>query len=63
MNPSKDTNDADLFLAPAGSAPAEDKSEVADNSAAAMTRLRDPFAVEGAEPAEPGERQATAEAH
>jgi hypothetical protein len=60
---STDNNDADLFLAPAGSAASEDKSEVADNSAEAMTRLRDPFAVEGAEPRTPGERQATAEAH
>ncbi|GAA3350821.1 hypothetical protein GCM10020358_78180 [Amorphoplanes nipponensis] len=60
---STDNNDADLFLAPAGSAAPEDKSEAADNSAAAMTRLRDPFAVEGAEPAQRGERQATAEAH
>ena len=60
---STDNNDADLFLAPAGSAAPEDKSEVADNSAEAMTRLRDPFAVEGAEPTKPGERQATAEAH
>ena len=60
---STDNNDADLFLAPAGSAAAKDKSEVADNSAAAMTRLRDPFAVEGAEPRTHGERQATAEAH
>ena len=60
---STDNNDADLFLAPAGRAAAEDTSEVADNSAEAMTRLRDPFAVEGAEPRTPGERQATAEAH
>jgi hypothetical protein len=60
---STDNNDADLFLAPAGSAEPEDKSEVADNSAEAMTRLRDPFAVEGAEPAARGERQNTAEAH
>ena len=60
---STDNNDADLFLAPAGSAAPEDKSEVADNSAEAMTRLRDPFAVEGVEPTKPGERQATAEAH
>jgi len=60
---STDNNDADLFLAPAGNAAPEDKSEVADNSAAAMTRLRDPFAVEGAEPRTHGERQATAEAH
>jgi hypothetical protein len=60
---STDDNDADLFLAPAGSAEPEDKSEVADNSAEAMTRLRDPFAVKGAEPRNHGERQATAEAH
>jgi hypothetical protein len=60
---STDNNDADLFLAPAGSAAPEDKSEVADNSVEAMTRLRDPFAVEGAEPTSRGERQATAEAH
>jgi hypothetical protein len=60
---STDNNDADLFLAPAGSAEPEDKSEVADNSAEAMHRLRDPFAVKGAEPRHPGERQATAEAH
>jgi hypothetical protein len=60
---SRDDNDADLFLAPAGSAAPEDKSEVADNSAEAMNRLRDPFAVDGAEPVDRGERQATAEAH
>jgi hypothetical protein len=60
---STDDHDADLFLAPAGSAAPQDKPEVADNSAAAMTRLRDPFAVEGEEPRKTGERQATAEAH
>jgi hypothetical protein len=60
---STDNNDADLFLAPADRAEPEDKSEAADNSAEAMTRLRDPFAVKGAEPRKPGERQATAEAH
>ena len=60
---STDNNDADLFLAPADRAEPEDKSEVADNSAEAMHRLRDPFAVDGAKPVTPGERQATAEAH
>ena len=60
---STDNNDADLFLAPAGSAEPDDKSETADNSAEAMTRLRDPFAVKGAAPRTQGERQATAEAH
>jgi hypothetical protein len=60
---STDNNDADLFLAPAGTAAPQDNSEVADNSAEAMTKLRDPFAVKGAEPTKRGERQATAEAH
>jgi hypothetical protein len=60
---STENNDDDLFLAPAGSAAPEDKAEAADNSAAAMHKLRDPFAVEGAEPRTPGERQATSPAH
>ena len=47
-----DNPDVDLFLAPAGSAPPEDKSDVADSSAEAMTRLRDPFAVRSATPDE-----------
>lgn len=59
---STDNHDASLFLAPAGSDAPEDAAEAADNSAAAMTRLRDPFAVEGAERSAPAERQATAEA-
>jgi hypothetical protein len=52
-----DMHDAKLFLAPAGSAAAESETEAADSSAEAMTRLRDPFAVDGGRPAatEPGD--------
>jgi len=46
-----DKNDSDLFLAPAGSVPAEDEAEAVDSSAEAMTRLRDPFAVDAGRPA------------
>ena len=58
-----DQQDVALFRAPADSAVPEREIAAADSSAEAMTRLRDPFAVEGAEPRTPGERQATAEAH
>lgn len=42
-----DMHDAKLFLAPAGSVAAESATEACDSSAEAMTRLRDPFAVDG----------------
>jgi hypothetical protein len=52
--------EAGLFLAPAGSVAPEDEADVADNSAEAMTRLRDPFAVRSAAP---DERAPVTEAH
>jgi hypothetical protein len=45
-----DVHDSKLFLAPAGSAAAESEAEACDSSAEAMTRLRDPFAVDGGRP-------------
>jgi hypothetical protein len=42
-----DMHDAKLFLAPADSVAAESEAEACDSSAEAMTRLRDPFAVDG----------------
>jgi hypothetical protein len=40
-----DQHDPALFLAPADSVVPEQEVEAADSSAEAMTRLRDPFAV------------------
>jgi hypothetical protein len=42
-----DQQDAALFRAPADSAVPEREIAAADSSAEAMTRLRDPFAVDG----------------
>jgi hypothetical protein len=55
-----DKKDSGLFLAPAGSIAPEDEADVADSSAEAMTRLRDPFAVRSAAP---DERTPATEAH
>ncbi|GID96166.1 hypothetical protein ACFQFC_20830 [Amorphoplanes digitatis] len=42
---STDQHDPALFLAPADAVVPEPEAELADSSAEAMTRLRDPFAV------------------